>query len=645
MTCLAMDREIGESHPSTCTAGTAEPKDTMGKPAGKRAEKPVEAPAARIKIKVAELKEEIGEFLIDGGSAVNLVDYDALRKPVEFTTRERLTITGLAPATVHTIGTVKIHINSAPALFHVLKNFPLPISGIIGSPFLLQEEAEISYHHKTLVTQKECLAMVYAVQYFRPYVYGRKFTLVTDHRPLVWLHSVKDPTSRLVKWKLKLLEYDYKVIHKAGKTNKNADALSRNPTQICLPLIPREDKDYRPNAPLKSADGTTIGQRVKSLRRNRADPMYAECSSSDEAPLRDTIITKKKPPRSIRERNTRDSPQNKSLLPSLNREKDLPDEQPEEELIPIARSTPINSPNLNKSILSYTMNDGPPIAGDLISFEEDNANSTLKPTEITVLETPAPAISLPAPLRPSLSDQAPLTPQVAPSPTPPEENSQPFRPHDSIAIFEESSDETDHPKDNDSLFITPPEKDRYRPQTNESLERSNIVLTEYLKHYLNTYEDWDLLIPFAVFSYNTSIHEATKHTPYELIFGRPARIPSSFPNDKNLQTYDSYVRELTSRLTEIRKIAAVNLNQAKERSKRYYDRRLRPKEFKIGQYVYVQKEPRIHKFDPHYIGPYRIIDKTNNHNVVLQTDTHKIITKHEDKLKQAYLSKDSSDTD
>ncbi|CAK9834602.1 Retrovirus-related Pol polyprotein from transposon 17.6, partial [Anthophora retusa] len=92
-------------------------------------------------------------------------------------------------------------------------------------------------------TEKECLAMVYAVQYFRPYVFGRKFTLVTDHRPLVWLHSVKDPTSRLVKWKLKLLEYEYDVKHKPGKINMNADALSRNP--VCLPLIPREDKDFK----------------------------------------------------------------------------------------------------------------------------------------------------------------------------------------------------------------------------------------------------------------------------------------------------------------------------------------------------------------------------------------------------------------
>jgi len=77
--------------------------------------------------------------------------------------------------------------------------------------------------------EKELLAIVYSVNYFRPYLYGHKFSLVTDHRPLVWLESLKDSTSRLVRWRLKLAEYEYKIIYKAGKINLNADALSRNP--------------------------------------------------------------------------------------------------------------------------------------------------------------------------------------------------------------------------------------------------------------------------------------------------------------------------------------------------------------------------------------------------------------------------------
>ena len=42
-------------------------------------------------------------------------------------------------------------------------------------------------------TEKELLAIVWGVRYFRPYLYGTKFTIVTDHKPLTWIVSVKEP--------------------------------------------------------------------------------------------------------------------------------------------------------------------------------------------------------------------------------------------------------------------------------------------------------------------------------------------------------------------------------------------------------------------------------------------------------------------
>jgi len=58
-------------------------------------------------------------------------------------------------------------------------------------------------------------------------MYGKRFTIVTDHKPLTWVFSVKDPSSRLLRWRLKLEEYDYQIIYKPGVRNTNADALSR----------------------------------------------------------------------------------------------------------------------------------------------------------------------------------------------------------------------------------------------------------------------------------------------------------------------------------------------------------------------------------------------------------------------------------
>lgn len=84
-------------------------------------------------------------------------------------------------------------------------------------------DTEINYS----TIEKELLAIVWATKYFRPYLFGRKFTIVTDHKPLIWMMNLKDPNSRLIRWRLKLEEYDYKLHYKKGIQNSNADALSR----------------------------------------------------------------------------------------------------------------------------------------------------------------------------------------------------------------------------------------------------------------------------------------------------------------------------------------------------------------------------------------------------------------------------------
>jgi len=78
-------------------------------------------------------------------------------------------------------------------------------------------------------TEKKLLAIVKwngVVKHFRPYVYGTKFKIVTDHKSLIWLFNVNDSGSRLIRWRLMLEEYDYEIIHKAPRAS--ADALSRN---------------------------------------------------------------------------------------------------------------------------------------------------------------------------------------------------------------------------------------------------------------------------------------------------------------------------------------------------------------------------------------------------------------------------------
>jgi len=68
-------------------------------------------------------------------------------------------------------------------------------------------KAELHY----ITSEKELLAIVWATKYFRPYLYRRKFKIVRDHKPLVWIMNVKDPGSRLMRWRIPLAEYDYEM--------------------------------------------------------------------------------------------------------------------------------------------------------------------------------------------------------------------------------------------------------------------------------------------------------------------------------------------------------------------------------------------------------------------------------------------------
>ncbi|KAJ8713809.1 hypothetical protein PYW08_007429 [Mythimna loreyi] len=91
---------------------------------------------------------------------------------------------------------------------------------------------------KYSTTEKECLALVWALNYFKHFLWGLKFQVMTDHKALCWLRSRRDMNGRLARWSLCIQAYDFDIVHCAGRDNVIADFLSRNP-------LGQEEKEQR----------------------------------------------------------------------------------------------------------------------------------------------------------------------------------------------------------------------------------------------------------------------------------------------------------------------------------------------------------------------------------------------------------------
>src|SRR5947209_6124146 len=89
---------------------------------------------------------------------------------------------------------------------------------------------------------QECLAVVWGIEYFKHYLISKPFTVITDYSALKWLQTAKMPEGRRARWIMKLQQYDFEIKHRAGKSNANADAVSRivPPKEVLMYTIAQE---------------------------------------------------------------------------------------------------------------------------------------------------------------------------------------------------------------------------------------------------------------------------------------------------------------------------------------------------------------------------------------------------------------------
>lgn len=167
------------------------------------------------------------------------------------------------------------------------------------------------------------------------------------------------------------------------------------------------------------------------------------------------------------------------------------------------------------------------------------------------------------------------------------------------------------------LKINKTQTSPYHPQSNGALERSHRTLGDYLRNYASKDQsNWDNYLEYAIFCYNTTPHSSTNYSPFEVLFGFEAPIPSTL--NRSVQptyNYDDYVSEMKAKMQIGYELIRSNQIKAKEKSKAYYDKNSSQISYKVGDKVLMEIKNRSNKkLSPIFEGPYEITEVLSPEN-------------------------------
>lgn len=164
----------------------------------------------------------------------------------------------------------------------------------------------------------------------------------------------------------------------------------------------------------------------------------------------------------------------------------------------------------------------------------------------------------------------------------------------------------------------------YHPSADGQAERTNQTVEVALRCLITggrLEEEWDILLPEVEFAINTTVNTSTKKTPFELLYGvnpMQLRLDVAMPEPCDEPT----VLEFAERRWRIREDTGDAIQYANARMSIYYDAARTPKEFSIGEWVYLRVAKGISngyrlqdlgsKLSPLVVGPFEIIDKLAN---------------------------------
>src|SRR5690606_13615338 len=116
----------------------------------------------------------------------------------------------------------------------------------------------------------------------------------------------------------------------------------------------------------------------------------------------------------------------------------------------------------------------------------------------------------------------------------------------------------------------------YHPQCNGLTERFNHTLADMLSMYVNTaHSNWDTILPFVTYAYNTSVQASSGFTPFRLVYGREALTPldALLSSSSSFQSSDPRSQSYVDAARDARDLAREALITSQELQRRYYNSR------------------------------------------------------------------------
>jgi hypothetical protein len=173
----------------------------------------------------------------------------------------------------------------------------------------------------------------------------------------------------------------------------------------------------------------------------------------------------------------------------------------------------------------------------------------------------------------------------------------------------------------------------YHPQTNGIAENiQHTIVNTLRKHCAETPNQWNLWLPYVLMAYRSKIHDVTKHTPFELMFGRQMNTLESWEIPADQQED----RALFERSIEIRRLFEESVPEAQQNLQQHHEMRIPgqlsrrhvlDKPLPKGTIVYVKAPAQVSqgKLEVRFLGPYSVHSHTTHGNYWLLNEENIIL--------------------